>query len=128
VVSGRDHANSGPRYGNHSPLEWDLPPWCRERGILMMAYSPIEHASGGRPALLSNRVLKQIAVRHNAAPAQVALAWLLKQNVVAIPKVSALEHVQENRGALNVTLTNEDVRELDHEFPVPRRKLPLAMR
>ena len=109
-------------------IEWDLLPWCRERGIPIMAYSPIEHASGGRSALLTNRVLKRIAVRHDAAPAQVALAWLLKQNVVAIPKASTPEHVQENRGALNLTLTNEDLKELDHEFPPPRRKLPLATR
>jgi diketogulonate reductase-like aldo/keto reductase len=109
-------------------IEWDLLPWCRERGIPIMAYSPIEHASGGRSALLTNRVLKRIAVRHDAAPAQVALAWLLKQNVVAIPKASTPEHVRENRAALNLSLTNEDLKELDHEFPPPRRKQPLAMR
>lgn len=109
-------------------IEWDLLPWCRERGIVTMAYSPIEHASAGQSALLNNRVLKRIAARHQATPAQVALAWLLKQNVVAIPKASSLEHVRENRAALELTLTDDDLKELDHEFPPPRRKLPLAMR
>ena len=71
---------------------------------------------------------EKIAARHHATPAQVALAWLLQQNVVVIPKASILEHVRENRGALNLTLSNEDLKELDHEFPPPRRKLPLAMR
>jgi diketogulonate reductase-like aldo/keto reductase len=91
----------------HRGIEWDLLPWCRERGIVIMAYSPIEHASDGRSALLTNRVLKRIAARHHATPAQVALAWLSQQNVVAIPKGSKLEHVRENPGALEVTLTEK---------------------
>ena len=109
-------------------IEWDLLPWCRERGIVVMAYSPIEHASGGRSALLTNRVLKRIAARHHATPAQIALAWLLQQDVVAIPKASKLEHVRENRGALEITLTEKDLKEFDLAFPSPRRKVPLAMR
>jgi diketogulonate reductase-like aldo/keto reductase len=107
-------------------IEWDLLPWCRERDIFVMAYSPIDHASGGRSELLASRVLKRIAVRHDATPAQVALAWLLQQNVVVIPKASTREHVRENRAALDLTLSDEDFQELDHEFPPPRRKLPLA--
>lgn len=109
-------------------IEWDLRPWCRERGIVMMAYSPVEHASDAQLALLNNRVLKRIAARHHATPAQIALTWLLQQDVVVIPKASKLEHVRENRGALEITLTEQDLKELDHEFPPPRRKLPLAMR
>jgi diketogulonate reductase-like aldo/keto reductase len=112
----------------HRGIEWDLLPLCRERGIVIMAYSPIEHASDGRSARLTNRLLKRIAARYEAAPAQVALAWLLQQNVVAIPKASSLEHVRENRAALDLTLTDDDLKELDDEFPPPRRKLPLAMR
>ena len=109
-------------------IEWDLLPWCRERDIVIMAYSPIEHASDGQAALLANRVLKRIAASHHATPAQIALAWLLQQNVVAIPKASNLEHVRENRGALEITLTEKDLKELDLAFPPPRRKVPLAMR
>ena len=109
-------------------IEWDLLPWCRERGIVVMAYSPIEHASGGQSALLTNRVLKRIAARHHVTPAQIALAWLLQQDVVAIPKASKLEHVRENRGALEITLTENDLKEFDLAFPSPRRKVPLAMR
>ena len=108
-------------------IEWDLLPWCRERGIVIMAYSPIDHASGERSELLTNRVLKQIAARHDATPAQVAIAWLLQQNVVVTPKASTLDHVRANREALDLTLTDEDSKELDDEFPPPRRKLPLAM-
>jgi diketogulonate reductase-like aldo/keto reductase len=109
-------------------IEWDLVPWCRERGIVTMAYSPIEHAIGGSSPLLTHGILRGIAEHHSATPAQVALAWLLQHGVVAIPKASQPEHVRENRAALDIKLTAKDLQELDHAFPPPRRKLPLEIR
>src|SRR6266436_2014211 len=52
--------------------QWDLVPWCRERGIAIMAYTPL-----GQGSMLGNRTLAEIARRSGATPAQVALAWLL---------------------------------------------------
>src|SRR5207237_2145898 len=76
--------------------EWELIPWCRERRIAIMAYTPL-----GQGSLLGNRALQQVAARHGASPAQVALAWLLRQDgMIVIPKATRLEHVRENRGAL----------------------------
>ena len=110
-------------------VEWDLLPWCRARGIPIMAYSPIEHAQREQMGMLDHPQLKLIASRHRATPAQVALTWLLQQEgIVAIPKASNPAHVRENRGALDLTLTDEDLRELDRAFPPPRRKVPLAVR
>jgi diketogulonate reductase-like aldo/keto reductase len=105
-------------------IEWDLQPWCRERHIPIMAYSPLDQ--GG--ALLGNRALKTIAARHAATPAQVALAWLLRQpDVIVIPKASDLDHVRENSGALDVSLSEADLAELDRAFPPPRERRPLEM-
>ncbi|HKW52904.1 MAG TPA: aldo/keto reductase, partial [Stellaceae bacterium] len=56
-------------------IEWALLPWCRERRVPIMAYSPIEQ---GR--LLTKRALKTIATRRGATPAQIALAWLLRRD------------------------------------------------
>ena len=110
-------------------VEWDLLPWCRERGIPIMAYSPIEHSPREQRGMLDHPQLKLIASQHRATPAQVALAWLLQQEgIVAIPKAGNPAHVRENRGALDLTLTDEDLRELDRAFPPPRRKVPLAVR
>jgi diketogulonate reductase-like aldo/keto reductase len=106
----------------HRGIEWDLLPWCRERGIPIMAYSPIQQG-----AMLNRRPLKSIASRHGATPAQVALAWLLQKGVVAIPKASAEVHVRENRAALDLKLTDEDLTELDRAFPPPRKKIALEM-
>ncbi len=104
-------------------IEYDLLPWCRERRIPIMAYSPIEQ---GR--ILGNPALRRVAARHGATPAQVALAWLLRQkDVMVIPKAGRREHVRENRAALDLELTAEDLAGLDRAFPPPTRKVPLEM-
>jgi diketogulonate reductase-like aldo/keto reductase len=102
-------------------VEWDLLPWCRSRRIPIMAYSPIEQ---GR--MLHDPVLKRVAQRLNATPAQVALAWLLRQELlVAIPKAATPRHVRENHGALDIRFTDEDLAELDLAFPPPDGPRPL---
>lgn len=103
--------------------EFDLLPWCREHGIPVMAYSPIEQ---GR--LLGDEVLGRIAEEHGASPAQVALAWILTdRNLCAIPKASRVEHVEANRAALDLRLTSDDLKALDERFPAPTGKVPLEI-
>jgi len=103
--------------------EFELIPWCRQRQISIMAYSPLEQ---GR--MLGNRGLQQVAQRHHATAAQVALAWLLRQGgMIVIPKATRLEHVRENRGALDVRLTGDDLAALDRAFPPPKTRAPLGM-
>jgi diketogulonate reductase-like aldo/keto reductase len=103
--------------------EWDLLPWCRERRIAIMAYTPL-----GQGSLLRDRTLSEIARRRNATPAQVALAWLLRQEgMIVIPKAARQEHVRENRGALDVALTEEDLLALDRAFPPPKGRSALGM-
>ena len=87
-----------------------------------MAYSPIDRA------VLTNPVVAEIARRRDATAAQIALAWVLRQQgVLAIPKGASLDHVRENRAALDIHLTRADLADLDREFPQPRRKVPLEM-
>ena len=105
-------------------IEWDLLPWCRDRAIPVMAYSPFEHAPD---ALLRHSALREIAARRGAEPAQVALAWLLHQGAVVIPKAARLEHVRENRVALDLRLEDGDLERLDRAFPPPRSKVPLEV-
>jgi len=112
----------------HRGIEWDLLPWCSERGVPMMAYSPIGHSGAEKKELLGNRTVKLLAKRHGATPARVALAWLLQRDVVAIPKASSPDHVRENRAALDLKLTKRDLMELDEAFPPPQEKIPLEMK
>jgi diketogulonate reductase-like aldo/keto reductase len=103
--------------------EWDLMPWCRERGVTIMAYTPL-----GQSRMLARPELAEIARRHDATPAQVALAWLLrKDGVIVIPKASRPEHMRENRGALDLALTADDLALLDRAFRPPKGRSPLGM-
>lgn len=104
-------------------VEFDLLPWCRQQRLPVMAYSPIEQ---GR--VLGNAVLRGVADEHGATPAQVALAWVLRQeDVCAIPKASTVEHVEQNHAALGMRLSEEDLAVLDAEFPAPREATPLEI-
>ena len=88
-----------------------------------MAYSPIEQ---GR--LLGRRELRVNASHYGATPAQVALSWLLRQDgIIAIPKAATAEHVRQNRAALDLDLSEQDLAELERAFPPPVRKRPLEM-
>lgn len=103
--------------------EFDLSPWSRQRGIPLMAYSPVDQGT-----LARNARLEAIAARHNATPAQIALAWTMRQDgVIAIPKASRQEHVRQNVAALEIRLTPEDFADLDRAFPPPTRKRGLEM-
>ena len=104
-------------------IEAGLLPWCRERGIPIQAYSPIEQ---GR--LLRDRALTAVAIRHRATPAQIALAWVLRhKDMMVIPKATTLELVRENRAALDITLTEQDLGELNRAFPPPKGRRPLEL-
>ncbi len=105
-------------------IEFDLLPWSQSNKIPIMAYSPVGHS--GR--LLGNATLNKIAKRHKATPAQIALAWVLRQlGVVAIPKASNEEHVRSNAHAVEIELTKKDLVDLDQDFPPPKSKKPLPM-
>jgi diketogulonate reductase-like aldo/keto reductase len=114
----------------HRGIEWDLLPSCQNRRMPLMAYSPIEHSDRDRASMLADPTLLNIARAHNVTPVQIALAWVLRQSVVAIPKAANPEHVRENHAALalSLKLTGGDLQELDRAFPPPSGKLPLAMR
>jgi diketogulonate reductase-like aldo/keto reductase len=104
-------------------IEYDLLPWCLEHGLPIMAYSPIEQ---GR--LLDHATLQSVAGQHGATPAQVSLAWVLKrERLIAIPKASVPAHVRENFAALDLHLTDQDLKALDRAFPAPTGPHALEM-
>jgi len=105
-------------------IEFDLLPEEQQRKIAIMAYSPVGHGKG----LLSRAILGKIAKRYEATPAQIALAWVLRQReVIAIPKATNEQHVRENARAVDLQLTGDDLADLDRAFPPPRSKEPLGM-
>ena len=99
-------------------IEFDLLPWCADHGVTVMAYSPLGQAG----ALLRAPALTVVARRHTVSPAQVAIAWGLRHPcVVSIPKATTPAHVAANAAAGRLTLTPDDLTEIDRAFPPPRR-------
>ena len=88
-----------------------------------MAYAPVEEGT-----LLGRPQVRRVAKRHDATPAQIAIAWVLRQpDVITIPKAGNPEHVRENRGALDIQLTSKDLRDLFDVFEPPAHKVALEV-
>ncbi|GHU36697.1 oxidoreductase [Betaproteobacteria bacterium] len=106
---------------SHRGIEWDLLPYCGERKIPIMAYSPID-----RTRLLHYPGLSTLAEKRGMKPAQLALAWLLhREQVIVIPKASSRAHIKQNFAALDCPLDTETLAELDRLFPPPCDASPL---
>ena len=130
IPNGRNCAANQVLYNlNHREIEYDLLPLFSQPSTLnhqlpVMAYAPVGHGRG----LLEHATLNAIAQRRHATPAQIALAWLLRQdNLIAIPKAANAEHVRDNARAVDIELTQDDLNELDRAFPPPKSKKPLPM-
>jgi len=109
----------------HREVESSVSAWCRQRGVPLMAYSPLDQAS----SFLRSPVVTKVAARHNATNAQIALAWLLHQpDTVVIPKSIHPDRIEENLGAIDIVLTKEDLIDLDQAYPPPNRPVRLDMR
>lgn len=103
-------------------VEYDLIPWSLERGMPVMAYSPV-----GEGTLAGDGLLAEIAREHEVMPVQIALAWAMRHpGVMAIPKAGSTAHVRDNFRSLSIELTEDDCRRLDAAFPAPVHKIPLA--
>jgi diketogulonate reductase-like aldo/keto reductase len=95
-------------------VEREVLAWCESRGIALVAYSPL-----GARRFTSGKMLDEIAAARKATPRQVALAFLIRRKgVFAIPKSASVAHVEENAAAASLSLTDDEVRRLDAEFPV----------
>ena len=104
-------------------IEFDLLPWSQTKKIPITAYSPAGHSG----QLLRNAALRKIAQAHDATPAQIALAWVLRQpDAIAIPKASTDAHVRDNAASLKIKLAKEDLIDLDGEFPSTESKEIIA--
>jgi len=124
VANGENVATNQVLYNlSRRGIEFDLLPWQRERRIPTMAYSPIEQAR-----LLESTKLKAIALDIGTTPAQLAIAWLLAQpDMIVIPKTTHIARLEENLGALSLTLDATTLSALDRAFAPPRMRAPLSM-
>ncbi len=118
-------ANQVLYHPNSRGIEYDLLPWCAQRGVAVMAYSPLGHSV---KQLLGSKALQTVAARHGVAPAQVAIAWGMRHpHVISIPKAAAAAHVRQNAAAAELVLTAEDLAAIDAAHRPPARKQPLDL-
>lgn len=87
----------------------DLREFGAANGILTQAWSPL--GQGGE--LLESAVIKEIAAKHDATPAQVVIAWHLAIGNVVIPKSVTESRIRENYAALDVTLDETDIQAIN---------------
>jgi pyridoxine 4-dehydrogenase len=94
---------------------------CTARGIAFVPFCPLGWPKKARDAIRTNPVVAGIAARHDATPAQVALAWLLAiaDNVLLIPGTSSRSHLAENLVAGSVSLQDDEVASLSTAFGEP---------
>jgi diketogulonate reductase-like aldo/keto reductase len=105
-------------------IEFALLPWQQRQGMPLMAYCPL--GQGGQ--LLRSPALREVAERHAVTPAQVALAWALREpGVIAIPKAVDPAHLHLNAEAAGLQLSAEDLALIDAAYPAPTRKQYLQM-
>jgi diketogulonate reductase-like aldo/keto reductase len=106
VPEGNRCATNQVRYNLTSrSIENDLLPWCEERGMPVMAYSPL-----GGDRLVSDPTLILIGAAHNCSAPAVALAWAIRSGrVIGIPEAGSAAHVKEDAVALSLTLTPQEL-------------------
>lgn len=109
-------------------IEFSLLPWMRDHGVALMSYCPLAQAGRIRSGLLEERTLRRIAAKHHATPAQILLAWNIRDGrTIAIPRTGSAEHARENAAAADIVLDTDDLAALDAAFPPPEWKMPLDM-
>jgi len=101
------------RYNLIERTSEDVLDYCEAHGIGFIPWHPLAAGNLAKPGSL----LDAIARRHNAAPSQVALAWVLKRSPVMlpIPGTSLVAHLEENVAAADIKLSPADFTALDHE-------------
>ncbi|OON40469.1 hypothetical protein BTJ39_08660 [Izhakiella australiensis] len=107
-------------------IDYSLLPLCRQRQLPLMAYCPLAQAGRLRHDLLTHPDLQHIAADKNISVAQLLLAWAIRdEGVLAIPKASSAVHVAANAAALEITLSAQQLAQIERHFPAPQRAMPL---
>lgn len=94
-------------------IEESLLPYCQERQILVIAYSPL----GQQFKKLHRPILDHIAREIGCTPVQVALAWICRHpGAVPIPRTNNIRHLNENVEASQIKLTSSQISVLEEEY------------
>ena len=87
----------------------ELVSYCKKQNIILEAWSPL-----ARGKVFENEVLEEIAKAHNKSVSQVCLRWIIQHEVIAIPKSTNPERIQENIELFDFELTSAEMEKIDH--------------
>lgn len=106
--------------------EYDLLPYHRTHNIATIAYSPFGSGNGNEIQIPS--IISQLAHDKTVTIHQLILSWILRQtNILAIPKASSVDHIQNNIDAMNIEWSPDELAIIDTAFPAPSHKEPLKV-
>src|SRR3989339_748154 len=86
--------------------------FCKQQNIAVTAYSPLgsqAEMNNGKPALLEDEMIKEIADSHEKTPSQVLLRWGIQRDTIVIPKSTTSEHIKENNAVFDFALSEDDL-------------------
>ncbi|CUX51676.1 aldo/keto reductase [Clostridium sp. C105KSO13] len=107
-------------------VEYDLLPWMVQHNVSLMAYCPLAQGGNLRKEMQRNPILLKIAEKHGITVMQLLLAFVLQnEHMIAIPRSGKKEHVLENTAVQGVTLSKEDLADLNKAYPAPGTKMQL---
>ncbi|MDQ0230952.1 aldo/keto reductase [Metabacillus malikii] len=109
-------------------IEFDLVPMMNKLEMPLIAYSPVARGDSFGTNLTKQKVLKELAERHQSDIFQILLAWCIRNGkTIAIPQSSNTTHMIDNVKAVEIQLTQQDLQQLDSIYPKPSMKQPLAL-
>ena len=91
----------------------ELVTFFQKFGVSITAYAPIGNSGWTGNNLLDDEVIKEVAEKHSATPAQIALAWNQSRGVAVIPKSVTKERIKANFDSQSVKLDEEDIEKLN---------------
>ncbi len=120
IPGGTNCATNQVQYNlRHREIEADLVPWCDRHKMPIMAYSPL--GAGGKASLLSEPALKAMADARGVTPAEIAIAWAMRNGrTIVVAETASEKHVREDAAAGSLMLSEAELRTLDAAFPPPR--------
>ncbi|MEO1770374.1 hypothetical protein JZO67_002326 [Enterococcus sp. 665A] len=99
-----------------------------KHNIPLIAYAPVAKGDKLGSRFTEDKVLIEIADKHQCDVFQILLAWCIRDNkTIAIPQSGNSEHVISNVKAAQIELSKEELEAIDQIYPEPSRKQPLAL-
>lgn len=104
--------NGSIRTGGSGFCPDDVPAYCKERGIIVEAWSPL-----GRAKVLTHPLILDLATKYGKTPSQICLRWEIQHEIIPLPKSVHEERIIENTKVFDFEIDPYDMKQID-EMPI----------